>query len=149
MPHSNDPEVSRFLEAWLQVRQFIQASNFNRFQREGLSATQFMTLNLLPPTEQTLSMGELARQMNLAPATVAKTVDSLEARNMVVRTRSQDDKRLILVRITPEGTALQNSARGQFRDQITRLFRAMPGEARHGLVTGLEALVKAAAAADD
>jgi len=41
-------EVARFLDAWFAARQHIQASNFNRFQGTGLSATQFMTLNLLP-----------------------------------------------------------------------------------------------------
>lgn len=34
-------ETSRFLEAWVQVRQLVQAANFNRFHRAGLSATQF------------------------------------------------------------------------------------------------------------
>ena len=43
-----EDETTRFLEAWMQVRQMVQAANFNRFQRAGLSATQFMTLNVIP-----------------------------------------------------------------------------------------------------
>ncbi len=39
---------------------------------------QFMALNLLPRKGESISIGDLARQMNLRPATVAKTVDSLE-----------------------------------------------------------------------
>lgn len=79
--------IVRFLDAWLGARQIIQAANFNRFQREGLSATQFMTLNLLPVNKQGLTLSELAKRMNLSLATLAKTVDSLQARGMLARTR--------------------------------------------------------------
>ena len=144
MAAANDREVTRFLEAWLHVRQFIQAANFNRFQREGLSATQFMTLNLLPADGEGIAIGDLARRMNLAPATVAKTVDSLEARNMVARARSATDRRLVFVSITPPGKLLQNNAQGHFREQIETLFQAMPTAHRQGLVLGLESLMRVA-----
>jgi len=136
-------EVTRFLEAWFAVRQLIQAANFNRFQGAGLSATQFMTLNLLPPNQGGIPMGELARRMNLQPATVAKTVDSLEARHMVARLRNAPDKRIILVKLTEAGTQLQNAANGQFQQQIEALFQTMLPEERSGLLHGLESLIRA------
>ncbi len=139
-----DSDVDRFLTAWFSVRQFIQAANFNRFQAQGLSATQFMTLNLLPEAGKGLAMGELARKMNLAPATVAKTVDSLEQRSLVTRFRSSADKRLVFVEITAAGSALQNNAQGHFRDGIQALFETMPSKHRQGLLLGLESLVRVA-----
>lgn len=139
----SNSEVDRFLDAWFALRQMIQAANFNRFQSAGLSATQFMTLNLLPDKGAGVSMGELARRMNLKPATVAKTVGSLEERGMLMRNASAEDGRRVLVRITEEGAALQNSAAGQFRDHISRLFRTMLPEQRKGLIEGLESLVRA------
>ncbi|HEY0784742.1 MAG TPA: hypothetical protein VGD62_02655, partial [Acidobacteriaceae bacterium] len=66
-------ETARFLGAWMQVRQMVQAANFNRFQRAGLSATQFMTLNLVPKQGMTLSA--LARKLNLSTATLHGTVN--------------------------------------------------------------------------
>ena len=139
-----DEEISRFLTAWFSVRQVIQAANFNHFQKAGLSATQFMTLNLLPVNDDAITIGELARRMNLKPATVAKTVDSLEARNMLTRAKSAADRRLVLVQITPKGRALQNAAVGQFREHMSDLFRAMPAQDRAALVSGLESIVRAA-----
>ncbi len=139
-------EVTRFLDAWFAVRQFIQASNFNRFQRAGLSATQFMTLNLLPENGEGIAMGELARRMNLKPATVAQTVDSLESRDMLARFREPTDKRVVYVRITPAGAALQNAASAQFRSQIQELLSALDPAVRESLVAGLEGLVDAIAA---
>jgi DNA-binding MarR family transcriptional regulator len=139
-----EEEIGKFLAAWLEVRQIIQAANFNHFQRAGLSATQFMTLNLLPERDVGISIGELARRMNLKPATVARTVDSLEARKMLARSRSTADGRLILVRITKAGRLLQNAAAENFRGHMGLLFQAMAAPQRRALVTGLESLVSAA-----
>jgi len=139
-------EITRFLSAWFAVRQFIQAANFNHFQKAGLSATQFMTLNLLPIEGESIAIGELARRMNLKPATVAKTVDSLQARRMLVRTKGTADRRLVLVRITKRGKTLQNAAAGQFRAYISDIFRGMASAERSGLIAGLESLVREAGA---
>ncbi len=141
----SSPEMERFLAAWFAVRQLIQAANFNHFQKAGLSATQFMTLNLLPEGDESMSIGELARKLNLKPATVAKTVDSLEERKMVARERSATDKRRVMIKITDSGRSLQNAAAGQFRAYMGRLFQAMPTSRREALIGGLESLVRSAA----
>ncbi len=139
-------EIDRFLDSWFAIRQVIQAANFNRFHKAGLSATQFMILNILPDDASGLTISGLASKTNLAPATIVKTVDSLEERAMVVRIRSEKDRRSVLVKITKKGQALQNSAAGQFRDHIASLFKAMPAKQRAALVIGLESLVRAARA---
>lgn len=140
----DDNEVTRFLSAWFAVRQIIQAANFNHFHQAGLSATQFMTLNLLPDNEGSIAIGELARRMNLKPATVAKIVDSLEQRQMLRRVKSPEDRWLVLVRITERGKKLQNTAVGQFREHISAMFRTIPAENRTALIRGLESLVRVA-----
>ena len=138
-----ESEVIRFLEAWFAIRQFIQAANFNHFQKAGLSATQFMILNLLPVTGNGLTMGELAKRMNLKPATIAKTVDSLEERRLIKRTKSDADGRLVLVKITKQGNKFQNAAAGQFRKHIQEVFQKIATSDRRALITGLESLVRA------
>jgi DNA-binding MarR family transcriptional regulator len=139
----DDAEVTRFLSAWFEVRQFIQAANFNHFHQAGLSATQFMILNVLPEDGRSLSIGELARRMNLKPATVAGTVDTLEQRGMLSRAKSTEDGRLVLVAVTAEGRKLQNAAAGQFRAKIAEVFRSIPDHDRHALIAGLESFVRA------
>lgn len=142
---TDDRQISRFLEAWFGVRQIIQAANFNHFHKAGLSATQFMILNLLPEADEGMSMSAIAARTNLKPATIAKTVDSLQERGMVVREKSAADGRLVLVKITGGGRRLQNTAVGQFRTYVTGLFRAMPVKDRKALIVGLESLVRSAA----
>jgi MarR family transcriptional regulator, organic hydroperoxide resistance regulator len=47
-----------------------------------------------------LSSTELARAADLSPATAAQMLDGLEASGLVARTRSQQDKRIVLTSLT-------------------------------------------------
>ncbi len=137
--------VARFLDAWLGARQLIQAANFNRFQKAGLSATQFMTLNLIPASKEGMTLSELAKRMNLGTATVTRTIDSLESRGLLTRTRSNLDRRLVLLSLTEQGKTLQNAASAEFHSHMTRLFSRMDPNQRDDLVHGLEALLQVSA----
>lgn len=135
-----EEETTRFLTAWMQVRQIVQAANFNRFQRAGLSATQFMTLNLLPPEGMTLS--DLARKLNLSAPTLNETVNSLEERGFVRRRRNPRDARKVNICATHRGERMQNSTSQDFHAFISELFRQMSRAQREGLMAGLEQMVR-------
>ncbi|WP_183811791.1 MarR family winged helix-turn-helix transcriptional regulator [Tunturibacter empetritectus] len=135
-----EEETGRFLAAWMHVRQVVQAANFNRFHRAGLSATQFMTLNVIP--DEGLTLTQLAQKLNLSPASLKITVDSLEDRGLVLRRKSDQDARKVDILNTKEGTRLKNTASGEFRRFMAELFTAMSGTERQGLLTGLERMVE-------
>ena len=135
-----EDETTRFLDAWMQVRQIVQASNFNRFQRAGLSATQFMTLNVVPKDGMTLS--EIARRLNLSAATLNETVNSLVERGLAVRTPDLTDARKIIISATKQGEHMQNSASKEFHAFMSSLFERMSETRREGLLSGLEEMVK-------
>lgn len=140
MPSLED-ETNRFLNAWMSVRQIVQAANFNRFQRAGLSATQFMILNVVP--EEGITLSELARSLNLSPASLKKTVDSLEQRGLLLRKAHAQDTRKINIVSTKTGTRLKNAASGEFHRFVGGLFQAIPKKERRGLITGLERFIQA------
>jgi DNA-binding MarR family transcriptional regulator len=121
----------------------VQAANFNRFRRAGLSATQFMTLNVVP--EDGLTLSELARKLNLSAPSLKKTIDSLADRGLVVRKPRATDARKIDIVSTAKGKRVQNNASGEFHAFMTAIFKVMSQEERHGLVAGLERLVQIAA----
>ncbi len=133
-------ETARFLQAWMGVRQIVQAANFNQFHRAGLSATQFMVINVIPSEGITLS--ELARRLNLSPATLSQTVDSLQDRGFVLRKRSKQDARRFNIFATSEGQKMQNAASGTFHNTMADLFARMNAKDRSALVNGLEQLVQ-------
>ncbi len=128
-------QAEQFLGSWFEVRRLIQSLNFNRFQAEGLSATQFTLLNLLNVDRGT-NVSELASRLNVHPATVVRSLDSLEHRGLVVRSRNPSDRREVLVSATAKGRTMQNSARGDFTDHILQIFRSMSVEGRTALVRG-------------
>ncbi len=138
-----EDDTSRFITTWMQLRQIIQAANFNRFQQAGLSATQFMTLNAIPETGLILS--DLARRLNLSPATLNATVNSLEERGLVRRTRHTEDARKVNIKATTQGMALQNSTSSEFHAFMAGIFHQMSKTRRKGLLAGLEQMVKLSA----
>ncbi len=127
----------------MRVRQIVQAANFNRFHRAGLSATQFMTLNVIPENGMTLS--DLARKLSLSPSSLKKTIDSLVDRGLVVRKPSPSDARKSDILSTSKGRKLQNSAAGDFHTFMASLFAGLSSEEQKGLLAGLERLVEISA----
>ncbi len=132
--HGN-PQAEQFLQSWFEVRRLIQTLNFNRFQSQGLSATQFTLLNVLN-IDRTTTVTELARRLNVHAATVVRSLDSLESRGLIVRARNPEDRREVLVSATDQGRAMQNSARGAFTDHILQIFDSMSDQGREALVRG-------------
>jgi len=51
-------------------------------------------------------VGELAKIMNLTPGAITQQLDSLEKTGLVMRTASPDDRRAVLVQLSPEGDKL-------------------------------------------
>ncbi len=66
-------------------------------------------------TDADVSAGQLARAADLHPATVTAMLDLLEDEGLVVRRRSPTDRRSVLVALTPEGQALLERKRDEWR----------------------------------
>jgi DNA-binding MarR family transcriptional regulator len=57
-----------------------------------------------------LSLGELSKGMYLHPSTISGVVDRLEKKRYVVRDRTEKDRRVVKVRLTPKGKMLVRKA---------------------------------------
>jgi DNA-binding MarR family transcriptional regulator len=64
-----------------------------------------------------VSAGQLAKAADLHPATVTGMLDLLEDEGLVVRRRSDADRRCVLVALTPDGQALLERKRAEWTDQ--------------------------------
>src|SRR5436305_288422 len=76
--------------------------------REAVSAHQASILDHLDEIEP-MSLKDLARHMGVTPATMSVTIDRLEAKGYVRRTRATQDKRMIGLRLTASGTRLRDA----------------------------------------
>jgi DNA-binding MarR family transcriptional regulator len=77
-------------------------------QTYGLTGPQAVIMKALARDEG-MTMGELARQVNLSQATVTDIAKRLEARGLLERRRSTHDRRRVGIRLTDNGRQLMTA----------------------------------------
>lgn len=75
----------------------------------GLTYAQYVTMMVLWE-EKAITMHDLGKRLFLDSGTLTPVLKKLEAMGYVKRSRKPDDERVVVVNITPEGTALQDKA---------------------------------------
>jgi DNA-binding MarR family transcriptional regulator len=105
----------------------------------GMTLAQFKILARL--NERDHRAGELAEALEVGGATLTVTADTLERRGLIERVRGlPDDRRAVLLRLTPAGQALFRAIRARAVTGIAGLLAESTADERQGLVSGLEAL---------
>jgi DNA-binding MarR family transcriptional regulator len=69
---------------------------------------------------------DLSRALGATPANVTGIVDRLEEKELVERTREDDDRRKVLLRLTAAGAEMAGSLRGPMEDKLSRGLGALP-----------------------
>ena len=111
--------------------------------RKGLTNQQEMILGHLDEREPTNLKG-LARHMGVTASTMSISVERLVRRALVIRERSNDDRRQILLRLSPTGTRLMESQSVLDFDRVRMLLEALPEDVRADAMRGLAILAEAA-----
>jgi DNA-binding MarR family transcriptional regulator len=75
----------------------------------GITYPQYLVLMILWETDQR-SVGEIAERLLLNTNTVTPLLKRMEAQQLIVRRRAQDDERRVIVALTEKGYALQAEA---------------------------------------
>jgi DNA-binding MarR family transcriptional regulator len=88
---------------WIAIRQFS-----HRLHPFGLTYPQFIALAALAAHQQDCPMRDLTNVTFQDPPTMTGIVDRLVKMKLVQRTRSQTDRRVVLVGATPTGIDLVN-----------------------------------------
>ena len=99
------PDVFRLVEQLHQKLKHVQRQSVGQ---TGLTPPQYAALTQLWRHDG-LPLKELAAGNNCTPATMTSIVDTLERKSLVTREPHPRDRRSLLVRLTPEGTALRES----------------------------------------
>jgi DNA-binding MarR family transcriptional regulator len=112
----DSPEQEAFLSLW-RTYDRLRAHEDELFARFDLTPQQYNVLRLLradhPRPVPTLKL--LRRMVSRAPD-VTRMLDKLEARGLISRTRSEADRRAVLVGITGRGLALLDEIAAPLRD---------------------------------
>ncbi len=84
-----------------QYRPFLEALD--------LTYTQYIAMMVIWE-ERCLNVKELGKRLYLDSGTLTPVLKSLEAKGYLLRRRSKEDERVLLVELTPEGAALRDKA---------------------------------------
>ena len=105
----------------------------------GMTLAQFKILGRLSMREH--RAGELAEVLEVGGATLTVTADTLERRGLIERVRGlPDDRRAVVLRLTPAGQALYRALKARAVSSIAELLTESTTEERAALVAGLTAL---------
>jgi DNA-binding MarR family transcriptional regulator len=105
-----------------------------------LTGPQLAALRALT-AEGGMSLTQLADCISLSLPTVSGIVDRLEARELVRRERQSDDKRRVLVRLTPTGRGIARRAPPALQESFSRKFHALPEKRQKALDEALKEIV--------
>ena len=75
----------------------------------GLTHPQYLVMLALWESAPR-SLGDLAEELALEPASLSPLIKRLQAQGLVSRERSSDDERMLRIGLTPEGRALREQA---------------------------------------
>lgn len=138
-----DEQAERFIAIFSDLRKVLGAG-FKHAHQHGFSTTQFMVLGLIERSRECepCTISSLAAKLGLDPATVVRTVDSLEKRGLVERQRDKQDRRQVFINFTESGHQSLMEAHQHFITRIRAVFQAMSAEGRASLLNGLDELVQ-------
>ena len=137
-------QVERFSATFSDLRK-VMGAGFKHAHQHGFGMSQFMILGLIDKAQingETCTISSIAGLLGIDPATVVRTVDSLEKRGLVERRRNRQDRRQVFVEFTDAGRAALLETHQQFIARVRTIFLAMSAKGRTSLLSGLEEFVQ-------
>jgi DNA-binding MarR family transcriptional regulator len=92
--------------------------------RYGVTPTQLSVLKLLQEIGD-LSLGTLSKEIRAHNSTVTGIVDRMEAAGLVERARSEEDRRVWIIRLTAQGRRVAEKARVSPWDTLRHALAAL------------------------
>lgn len=131
---------NRLQEALIALRQ-IQRRTEEASRRLAstakLTPSQFKVLQLLSDNGA-LTAGDLSTRTFLKHATITSLLDRLEERRMISRSRSEEDRRKVIVHLEPDGGRALCRAPDLLQDQFSQRFEALQDWEKGMIVAALE-----------
>jgi len=126
------------------IRRFFQVVNEHSklVEREtGLTGPQLWAIKVIAEA-QSIKPSELARRMYLHPATVVGLIDRLVKRGLVLRVRSEEDRRVVEISLSNKGKELLLSAPEVPQGLLVRGLEGLSAEQLTKVADGTEELVR-------
>ncbi len=144
---SRSTEVKAVAQAILQVTLHVMRALGSSRQWSGLtvSPTHLRLLGIL--ANHPCNLSELAAQQAVSLPTMSNSISVLVERGWVSRAPSQDDRRRVMVELTPEGRAALVKMKNEAEARVAELLEDLSPDDLESLAAGLVILDQALASA--
>ncbi|MVU81512.1 MarR family transcriptional regulator [Nocardia sp. ET3-3] len=129
----SNPADHDFQTAFWAAKHALAAANAAAFARHGIHEGQQFVLRQLW-TEDGLTPGEISRRLGLATSTITRAATRMEAAGVVRREPHPTDRRLVRLRLTDRGRALEELVEADTAAIAERALSTVPPEERASFV---------------
>ncbi len=137
-----------YYSAWLTVQnsaRTVVKTSERYLAKVGISVGEFLALRTLA-TSGPCPMVELAKEQFISPPALTSIVDSLETQGLVERARSEEDRRVINIKITSKGEKVFARAHVLYKQFFENVMHALSRQEINVVLAAFEKLSESAQA---
>jgi DNA-binding MarR family transcriptional regulator len=127
-------------EVMISLRRILRATSIHssKLRRTvGLSSAQLLVLQTAQD-QQRPTASEIAKTVSLSQATITTILTELEKRGLLLRERSESDRRRVHVSLTEQGREVLSAAPKPLQDRFATRFTALHSWEQHQILSVLE-----------
>jgi DNA-binding MarR family transcriptional regulator len=125
LPTNNfEPLVNRFLQVMERFQSQMERSAARLKEKTGLSPHQVHILKLLLLRNEMRST-EMARAIGLTPGAVTSLTNELVEKNLISRARTEQDRRVVLLRLTDQGQETIKNLLASRKQQMQKTLKLL------------------------
>ena len=140
------PASKQRLRLWLRLlrsARAIETQVREKLRTEfALTLPQFDVMAALIRTENGMTMTELSRHLMVSNGNVTGIIDRLVTEKMVLRTAPANDRRSFIVRLTPKGASLFETAAKAHEGWVDDLLADIDADEAERIVADLDGLAR-------
>lgn len=131
-------EVGRLIfELGKLMRQYMRKN----FEHEGITMPQSSVLGMLMKNGE-MKITELSSKLMLSNSTVSGMIDRLEKQQLVERRRSEEDRRIVYVKVSPKFLEMHKESHKKIEKSFEELLDTGTPEELEKIIDGLKTLKK-------
>jgi MarR family 2-MHQ and catechol resistance regulon transcriptional repressor len=117
----DDPRTETILADFRATMTELKCVGSEHLVRQGISMTQLHILHMLDRHGQ-MPMSRLAEVLDVSVSNATGLVDRMEERGLIARTRVPEDRRVVLVQVSPAGLVMLDDAEALRNDVMRRVL---------------------------
>ena len=132
--------MEKYEQLLISLRRVIRAIDIHSRQlnkQSGLTGPQLMVMQKIAQLDTPLAK-QVATEITLSAATVTTIIDRLESRGLVVRTRSETDKRKVHLSLSDAGIALLSGSPKPLQEHFIKRYQNLEEWEQSQLLSAVE-----------